>query len=737
MSLFPWGSETRFATPLLERLPLGVAVYRLDKSADASTLRLRFLNAAGEDATGLSAADEVGRSIGDILTGPGATAWGETFAEVARTGVARDLGVVEYGDDRITSRTYAVQVVPLPDREVAVLFEDAADRQELRALVDGHAEQALEQERYRALVAATSAIVWQTSATGRFETDQPAWRSFTGQTVEELMGWGWLQAVHPDDRSAMESAWTKAGTDPSAYTVEHRLRHADGTYRRMRVRAVPRFGDDGIPTEWIGTHADVEGDHEVAEALADSDARFRTLFDAISDVVLLYPLGTDGPEPLVAFNQAAIDLYGHSADALLTMTIADLVDPTRFETAQALEELRRTRRSRFESVHLTNDGARIPMQVSARLVELDGALHVLSVCRDDTERRQFQRQLTRNNLRLERSVQERTAQMEAFAADLKILHRITTADHASSDEHVCAYLEAGCAMFEMPVGILSSLPVDPETGETLYRVDAVVSPENAVPAGLTLPLSDAFCDAVVTAEETITYADAAGIEALSCHSAYAERGLRSFIGTPIWDGDTLFGTLNFVSPEPREDDFAPYERELVEVMADAIGRRIRQDRLEQERTEADAWYRSVVETVAEGLVLIDRTGVVLHANPAAALILGYDTADADLAQRARRDGWTPIGPDGQPIPDDALPENLALNSGEPVRGHLQGIAQPDGRTRWYTVNATPLDQDADGVPDVAVVSFTDVTDLRAARAVLASDLAEPLPAAHRASGEPA
>ena len=56
------------------------------------------------------------------------------------------------------------------------------------------------EERYRTLVEAIAAMVWNRSATGEFDTGQPEWSAFTGQSFEELRGWGWLDAVHPDDR---------------------------------------------------------------------------------------------------------------------------------------------------------------------------------------------------------------------------------------------------------------------------------------------------------------------------------------------------------------------------------------------------------------------------------------------------------------------------------------------------------------------------------------------------------
>jgi PAS domain S-box-containing protein len=111
--------------------------------------------------------------------------------------------------------------------------------------------------RYRTLVEATAAIVWNTPASGELTADQPGWRAFTGQTEEELRGWGWLDAIHPDDRAATAAAWRRAVETRSTYAVEHRLRRADGEYRHMAVRGVPILDANGNVAEWVGVHTDV------------------------------------------------------------------------------------------------------------------------------------------------------------------------------------------------------------------------------------------------------------------------------------------------------------------------------------------------------------------------------------------------------------------------------------------------------------------------------------------------
>src|SRR5262249_49916863 len=57
-----------------------------------------------------------------------------------------------------------------------------------------------QEERYRAYIGAVSHILWTTDARGEVVGPLPTWQAFTGQTAEQVRGWGWLDAVHPGDR---------------------------------------------------------------------------------------------------------------------------------------------------------------------------------------------------------------------------------------------------------------------------------------------------------------------------------------------------------------------------------------------------------------------------------------------------------------------------------------------------------------------------------------------------------
>lgn len=121
--------------------------------------------------------------------------------------------------------------------------------------------------RFRSLVEATAAIVWRRRPDGAFDREQAAWGAFTGQSADDYAGFGWLEAVHPEDRERTVETWRRAVAGSTLYSVEHRLRRADGTYVPMLARATPILDAGGAVAEWIGLHTDVSDLKQAEEAL--------------------------------------------------------------------------------------------------------------------------------------------------------------------------------------------------------------------------------------------------------------------------------------------------------------------------------------------------------------------------------------------------------------------------------------------------------------------------------------
>ena len=112
-------------------------------------------------------------------------------------------------------------------------------------------------ERFGAIVGASSNILWTTNAAGEFVEEQPGWAAFTGDDFATHRGVGWARAIHPDDRERTVRVWDEARREQKLYSIEYRTRRADGEWRMMAVRATPLRDKNGEIHEWVGTSTDI------------------------------------------------------------------------------------------------------------------------------------------------------------------------------------------------------------------------------------------------------------------------------------------------------------------------------------------------------------------------------------------------------------------------------------------------------------------------------------------------
>lgn len=111
--------------------------------------------------------------------------------------------------------------------------------------------------RFRAAMDAVHGVLWTNSAEGRMIGEQPGWAKLTGQTFAEYQGFGWSNAVHPDDQEASVRSWNEAVAAKSMYVHEHRVKEKSGVWRTFAVRAVPILSSEGAIIEWVGVHTDI------------------------------------------------------------------------------------------------------------------------------------------------------------------------------------------------------------------------------------------------------------------------------------------------------------------------------------------------------------------------------------------------------------------------------------------------------------------------------------------------
>ncbi|MEO5681747.1 MAG: PAS domain-containing protein [Chitinophagaceae bacterium] len=179
------------------------------------------------------------------------------------------------------------------------------------------------EEKFQAAVLAVQGIVWTNSATGEMIGEQTPWAALTGQTFEEYQGYGWAQAVHPDDAAPSVAAWQHAVNTRSTFIFEHRVKKKDGNWGSFSVRAIPILNNDRSIREWVGVHTDITEQRNAENEVRESEQRFRTM--AESTEILIAVSNETGNATY--FNKAWCEFTGRPVHELVEFGWSDLVHP--------------------------------------------------------------------------------------------------------------------------------------------------------------------------------------------------------------------------------------------------------------------------------------------------------------------------------------------------------------------------------------------------------------------------
>lgn len=165
---------------------------------------------------------------------------------------------------------------------------------------------------FRLLADALPQIVWTAAPDGSVDFANAAFYAYVGADAVNLPAGEWVAAVHPDDLPGAVAAWERAHATGGPYAAEFRLKRVDGAYRWHDVSAVALRDAHGQIVKWTGSALDVHDRREAARQLAESEARFRAIAAATTDVVWDWDLRTND----VWWNDGLSSVLGYQPDAL-------------------------------------------------------------------------------------------------------------------------------------------------------------------------------------------------------------------------------------------------------------------------------------------------------------------------------------------------------------------------------------------------------------------------------------
>lgn len=333
-------------------------------------------------------------------------------------------------------------------------------------------------------------------------------------------------------------------------------------------------------------------DRRRAEAkLRESESRFHGAFDnAAIGMAIVSPEGC-----WLQVNRSLCQILGYSESELLATSSQEITHPDDLETD--LSHVRQMLAGEISYYHLEKrylhkQGRVVWIFLSVSLVrDSEGnPLYFIAQMQDITERKLAESALRRNS-----------EVLKNFSANLKHLHRINTTEYENFETLFADCLETGCQIFGLSTGIVSHVR---DCTYTILAVETDLSLER----GAEFVLKDTYCTTVVKERRTVAYTHVGKVETLQTHPVYQNLKLESYIGTPIFVRGKIYGTLNFSDTKIRQENFQPQERELIELMAQSIGRFVEAWETETERQQAETALR---ESEARFRTVADSAPVLL------------------------------------------------------------------------------------------------------------------------------
>lgn len=198
-------------------------------------------------------------------------------------------------------------------RVAGTAIDISARKESEAALKAADAAIAESEARFRTMADQAPVMMLVTDPSGSCTYLNTRWYVFTGQEERAGEGYGWLEAVHADDRGSAKQAFVSANAEQRDYRVEFRLRRADGTYRWALHAAATRFASSGAYLGYVGSLIDIDERREAELALRASTMRSEALAAEQSAILGQLAEGVIVADPagrITFVNEAAKRIHG-------------------------------------------------------------------------------------------------------------------------------------------------------------------------------------------------------------------------------------------------------------------------------------------------------------------------------------------------------------------------------------------------------------------------------------------
>ena len=193
------------------------------------------------------------------------------------------------------------------------LRKDRADRENIKDRKHADETQRATERDLAAIINTIPTTVWTTRPDGYCDFLNRVWLNYVGMTAEKAQGWGWTEAIHPEDRKRLVEHWQSCLASGAPVDTEARIRRFDGSYRWFLIRGNPLKDELGEILKWYGTCIDIEDRKRGEEAVRSNERNLSLMINAIPTFIQVSrPDGT-----VLSVNQTVLDYHGVSLQDVL------------------------------------------------------------------------------------------------------------------------------------------------------------------------------------------------------------------------------------------------------------------------------------------------------------------------------------------------------------------------------------------------------------------------------------
>jgi PAS domain S-box-containing protein len=274
----------------------------------------------------------------------------------------------------------------------------------IRDITERHrAEEAIREseQRFRLVADTAPVLMWMSGADKLCTYFNKTWLDFTGCSIEEELGNGWVERVHPDDLPGCLQTFTQSFDRRANFRMEYRLLRHDGEYRWVLDIGVPRFNQDRSFAGYIGIGIDVTERRRAEEACIRSAAIVESSDDAI--------IATDASGTVTDWNKGAERLFGYLANEAIGRSVSFLAPVDHFDEARHIFQKITNGEvvKHHETVRQRKDGSHVEISLTASpIVDAEGRVVGASgIARDITERKFAEEAVRESEMRYRRIVE--------------------------------------------------------------------------------------------------------------------------------------------------------------------------------------------------------------------------------------------------------------------------------------------------------------------------------------------